>query len=87
MVKISAISKKAAAEELAKKRVKGQWATIVEQVQKSGEPVKVEEISRGQVAAIYRTASAAGLKLRANYKEGYVILDAPEVAPKAVKKA
>lgn len=75
-MKISKISKEAAQKEITEKKVKGKWTQIINEVIESKAPVKVEELTRGQVAALYRAASNAGLDIRANYKEQYVILSA-----------
>lgn len=73
-MKISKISKEVAEKEISEKRVKGKWTEIIAQVKKDKLPVKIEDITRGQVAALYRAATIAGLKIRANYKEQYMIL-------------
>ena len=73
-MKISKISKEVAAKEIAEKQKKGQYQELFKQIKETKEPVKVEELTRGQVAALYRAATVEGLKMRANYKEGYVVL-------------
>ena len=73
-MKTSKITQKDADKEISEKRAKGLWTKLIEEVKKDKVPIKVEDISRGQVSACYRAASAAGLKVRANYKKGYVII-------------
>ena len=75
-MKISKISKAEAEKEFTSKPVKGQYKQLIEQIKEEGGTVKVEELTRGQVAALYRTATAEGLKVRANYRDGYVVLSA-----------
>lgn len=74
MVKVETISTEEANKEFAAKRVKGQWAEIIGQVKETGEPRKISDLTRGQVAALYRSAKGSGLAVRTNYKDGYVVL-------------
>jgi len=74
MPKITELSEVEAKKELAKKRAKGQWATLVEKVKAEKKAVKVEGLTRGQVSAIFRVAKEAGLKWHADYKEGSIVL-------------
>jgi hypothetical protein len=73
-MKVTKISKESAAKEISEKRVKGQYQTLFEEINKTGESRKVEELTRGQIAALYRAAQVAELQVRANYKGGYVVL-------------
>jgi len=73
-MKTSKISKAEAEKEFASKPVKGQYKVLIEEIKKSQGAVKVEGLTRGQVAALYRTATNEGLKVRANYRDGYVVL-------------
>ena len=58
----------------ANKRKKGQWTNIIEQIKKDGVPQKITGLTRGQVAALYRTATQSGLRIVANYKDCTVSL-------------
>jgi len=66
--------------ELASKRQTGQWRNVFARVKK-GESLKLEGLTRGQVAACYRGAKEAGILYRTNYKEGYIVLAPATVAP------
>ena len=73
------ISKKSAAEvekEYAENppRAKGQWNDIVERVKKSGQAVEVTDLTKGQVAAATRKFKEVGLRYRAFYKDGKVLV-------------
>jgi len=50
------------------------YEDILNQVKVKGTFMKVSGLTRGQVAALYRKAKEEGLRVRANYKEGYVVL-------------
>ena len=54
------------------------WNQIVADVKDTGDPVKVSGLTRGQVAAGYRKAKDEGLRVKADYKNG-VLLIAPAV--------
>jgi len=73
-MKIKKISLSEAEEEFSKQRRRGAWTQLLEQVKSEGSPVKVSDLSRGQIAALCRRAKELGIKYKANYSEGYVIL-------------
>ena len=54
--------------------VKGKWSTIISDVLKDKKPRKVTGLTRGQVAALTRSAKESGLNYVANYKDGFVSL-------------
>ena len=73
------ISKKSAADvekEFAENppRAKGQWNEIVERVKKTGAAVEVTDLSKGQVAAAMRKFKEVGLRYRAFYKDGKILV-------------
>ena len=74
MPKISKLTEVQAKEEFAKVTNKGAWKDLIEKVKKEKTSMKVEDLTRGQVAALYRTAINAGLKVRTSYKEKYIVL-------------
>lgn len=74
MVKVEKISDAEAEEEFAKTGAKGAWKTLIEEIQSEGTSRKVTGLTRGQVAALYRSARDAGLKVKTSYKEGSVVL-------------
>jgi len=55
-------------------RAKGQWTHVVEMVQKSGQAVEVTDLSKGQVAAASRKFKEVGLRFRAFYKDGTILV-------------
>ena len=68
------LSETEAEKEFASARRKGQWKELIEKVKTEKASYKVEDLKRGQVAALYRTATNAGLKVRTSYKDGYIVL-------------
>ena len=76
---VKVISEEEAKKELAKVHTVGQYQDLFEQINKDGKPRKVEGLSRGQVAALYRTAKDKGLIVKTSYKDGFVILMKSEV--------
>ena len=76
---IKVISEEDAKKELDKVRTVGQYQDLFEQINKDGKPRKVTDLSRGQVAALYRTAKDKGLIVKTSYKDGYVVLLKAEV--------
>jgi len=73
------ISKKSAAEvekeyTESPPRVKGQWTQIVEQVKDTGKSIEITELSKGQVAAAARKFKEEGLRFRAFYNEGRILV-------------
>lgn len=57
---------------------KGQWTSVVAEVKKTGEPVKIAEITRGQCWALKRTAREAGLESEVMDKNTAVIVLPPK---------
>jgi hypothetical protein len=55
-------------------RAKGQWNDIVEKVKTTGQAVEVTDLSKGQVAAASRKFKEVGLRFRAFYKDGKVLV-------------
>lgn len=45
------------------------WNGIIQDVKDTGDPVKITGLTKGQVSAGYRTAKAAGMRVKANYKD------------------
>jgi hypothetical protein len=77
------ISKKSAAEvekeyKESPPRQKGQWTEIVERVKDTNSAVEVTELSKGQVAAAARKFKESGLRFRAFYGEGRILVLPPE---------
>jgi len=77
------ISKKSAAEvekeyRESPPRQKGAWTEIVERVKDTGQAVEVTELSKGQVAAAARKFKEEGLRFRAFYNEGRILVLPPE---------
>jgi len=60
--------------ELAQTGRKGAWTEVCHDVKDTGTPRKVSGLSRGQVSALARRAKELGLRYKANYSEGYVVL-------------
>jgi len=83
-MKTTKLSVEAAKDEISKvpERKAGQWTKICEEVKKTGQPVKVSEITRGQCWALRRTSREAGLESRVVDKGTAVIVMPPEKAPK-----
>jgi hypothetical protein len=59
-------------------RKKGQWTEIVERVKSTNQAVEVAELSKGQVAAAVRKFKESGLRFRAFYGEGRILVLPPE---------
>jgi len=83
-MKTTRLSVDAAKEEIAKQpeRQKGQWTRLVEEVKKTGQAVKVSELSRGQCWGLKRALKEGGLEGRVVDKSTAVIILPPEKAPK-----
>jgi len=63
-----------------KTTTKGKWKELCEQVKKTRKPVKVTDITRGQGAAIHRTAKEQGCRVKVQYiKDGgaYALIQPP----------
>ncbi len=78
MPKIEKITHEAAEEEFAKSVSTGQWKEMLEEMAEDGEPRKVTGLTRGQVAALYRSAKNAGFKVKTSYKEGTIVISPAE---------
>lgn len=85
MAEINIISDKEVEAEFNKVSVQGKWAEVIKDVLKDGKARKVTKLSRGQVAALYRTAKDKGLRVKTSYKDGTVIL-AKVIEPETPKE-
>ena len=74
MVKTKTLTAAEAKAEFDKVTKIGAWKDLIEKVKKEKVSMKVEDLTRGQVAALYRTATNEGLKVRTSYKEKFVVL-------------
>ena len=73
--KVDTISDEEFKEEMGKpRRQVGQWAKIIAKIQKTGKPVRITGLTRGQVASIARSVKEAGLQYRTDYKNGVIVL-------------
>jgi len=79
-LKVSGISPEDFQAEMAKRATRGRYADIIRDVKEHGRLVKVEGLTRGQVAALARSAKEAEIQVKADYKNLYVVLGP---APKA----
>jgi len=52
----------------------GQWKQIIQQIRKNKKPLKVSGLTKGQVAAGYRALTKAGFNVKANYKQGFLLV-------------
>jgi len=73
------ISKKSAVEvekeyETSPPRPKSVWQDVIAKVKKSGQAVEVTELSKGSVAGGARACKEAGLRFRAFYGEGRLLI-------------
>ena len=73
-MKVGKITEKEFEAAEAAKAKKGKWTEVIKEVIEEGECQKITELSRGQVAALYRAAKAAGVKVVASYKDNSVSL-------------
>ncbi len=78
MPKITELKPAEAKKEHEKSAQKGQWKELIERVKNEHNSFKVEDITRGQIAALYRTAKGEGLRVKTSYKNGYIVLSPPE---------
>lgn len=78
--KIINISLQKAEELLKQKTNRGKWKVLIEEIIKTKIPRKVTNLTTGQIAALYRSAREAGLRMRTSYKEKWILL-----VPKAPK--
>ena len=77
-IKITALDEVEAEEEFAKVGQKGKWKELIERVTEEETSFKVEGLKRGQLAALYRSAKNAGLRVKTSYKNGYAVLSPAE---------
>lgn len=78
-MKIKKITREAAAETLAAKTSAGKWSVMFEEALKTGIPFVVSDITRGQVASIYRMCKDRDWDYRADYKELEITVIPPAV--------
>jgi len=60
--------------ELAERAGRGKWQMLFNAIRQDGKARKVTGLTRGQIAALYRAASVAGLKAKTSIKRGTVIV-------------
>jgi len=61
-------------EEMAKKATRGRYKAIIEDVIANKRFIKVEGLTKGQVAALGRVANDSKVRWKANYRDGYILL-------------
>ena len=81
-LKVSAVDVDVFAEEMAKKATRGRYKSIIEDVIANKRFIKVEGLTRGQVAALGRVADDNNVQWKANYPGGYVLLGPSPVTKK-----
>ena len=59
---------------MAESAERGKWSVLVKAVREDGKARKAEGLSRGQIAALYRAATSAGLGVKCSYKLGRVVV-------------
>lgn len=52
------------------------WNEILARVEKTKQPIKVSNLTRGQVASGYRKAKDLNIKVKADYKNGVLYFSA-----------
>lgn len=68
MVKTEKISMKEAEKALQEKGTRGNgWTATIEEIKKDGQPRRISELKRGQIAAGARAAKDAGLRYVTDY--------------------
>jgi len=77
-IEITELNEVEAEEEFAKSGQKGKWKELIERVEEEETSFKVTGLKRGQIAALYRSAKNAGLKVKTSYKDGYAVLSPGE---------
>ena len=60
--------------ELAERAQRGKWQAVLRAIDADGKARKITGLSRGQISALYRAASVAGLKTKTSIKRGTVIV-------------
>lgn len=64
---IKKISVEEAEEIFSASTTKGKWSDLLGQISKDGEPRTVGDLTRGQVAALYRASKAKGFRVKTHY--------------------
>ena len=79
-LKVSDVAPSMFADEMARKATRGRYKAIVEDVIANKRFIKVEGLTKGQVAALIRVASDANIQYKPNYRDLSVLLGpAPKV--------
>ena len=60
--------------ELAERAQRGKWQMLFRAIDADGKARRVSGLTRGQISALYRAASVAGLKTKTSIKRGTVIV-------------
>ena len=60
--------------ELAERAQRGKWQAVLRAIDADGKARRVSGLTRGQISALYRAASVAGLKTKTSIKRGTVIV-------------
>ena len=81
-LKVSPINIEVFEEEMAKKATRGRYKSIIEDVIANKRFIKVEGLTKGQVAALCRVADDNNVQWKANYPGGYVLLGPSPVTKK-----
>ena len=81
-LKVSSITTEDFQAEMSKRAVRGRYGEIIKDVKEHNRLIKVEGLTKGQVAALARSAKEAEIQVKADYKNLYVILGP---APKSQK--
>jgi hypothetical protein len=53
---------------------KGNWSKLLKEIEETGQPKRVTDLSRGQVSALIRAAKQKGFRAKGNYVEGSVVI-------------
>lgn len=78
-MKVKKITREEAQKSLAEKTSAGKWSVMFAEAEKTGVPFVVSDITRGQVASIYRMCKDRDWDYRANYKELEITVIPPEL--------
>ena len=78
-MKVKQISREDAVKSMAEKTAGGKWKELFDSAEKTGKPFMVSEVTRGQLASIYRIAKDKGWDYRANYKNLEITVIPPEL--------
>jgi len=74
MVKIEKTTPEEMEKQASKRAVAGKWTKLLAEIEADGVPRKVSDLTRGQIAALYRSARDAGMDYVTSYKDGYIII-------------